>query len=262
MLPPPPPAPSRRILWVVAGLLAGIFLSATISVAVIEAAGYELDVPAGIGSDVGRTVMQLATDQPLNDGRVPLVLAAVLQIPLWIGLLGAPWLARRDGLDWRRDLGLEMRAIDIPVGFAVGVALQLVVVPLLYVPIFEIFGDQDVSEVARSLVGGADGWLEILAVFAMVVVGAPLVEEIFFRGLLHRAVAEQLGGRVRGGIVLAVAVSSVVFAASHFQLLQFPALVLVGVVTAGFVQATDRLGPAIWTHVGFNATTVVVLLLL
>ncbi len=261
MLSPPPPAPSRRILWVVVGLVSGVLLSSIVSVVVIEAAGFEFDVPAGIGSDIGRTAMQVKTDQPLDDHRVPLGLAAVLQVPLWVGLLGAPFLARREGLQWRRDLGLSMRGVDVPLGLVIGLGLQLVVVPLLYVPIFEIFGDQDVEEVARSVVGGADGCLDVAALITMVVVGAPIVEEIFFRGLLHRATAEHFSRRGSSGAVLAVGVSSLVFAASHFQLLQFPALFVVGVVTASLVHVTRRLGPAIWAHIGFNGTTVVGLLL-
>ena len=243
-----------------AGLFAGVFLSALVAPVVLAGGDYDLDVGAGIGTDVGRTAMQVATDQPLVDRRVPLALAALLQLPLWVGLRGAPLLARRWGLRWRRDLGLRQRWFDVPAGLVAGVMLQLVVVPVLYIPIFELIGDQDVGEAARSLVGRADGWLDLAALVVMVVVGAPLVEEIFFRGLLHRAVAEQLAPRGRGGVALAVVVSSTVFAASHLQPLQFPALFVVGVVTASMVQVSGRLGPALWTHVGFNATTVVLLL--
>ena len=246
-------------MWAMVGLGTGILLSAFIGAAVIEAAGYEVDVPAGVGSDVGRTAMQLATDQPLDDQRVPLALATVLQVPLWAGMVGAILLARREGLRWVRDLALSMRWFDVPAGVAIGVALQLVVVPLLYVPIFEIFGDQDLSEAARALIGSADGWIDNVAAIVMVVIGAPLVEELFFRGFLHRALAEQLGGRGRAGVAVALCASSLIFAMAHFQVLQAPALFVVGLVTAGLLQFTRRLGPAIWAHVGFNATTVVFL---
>ena len=49
-------------------------------------------------------------------------------------------------------------------------------------------------------------------------------------------------------------------AASHFQLVQLPGLFVFGVIAAVVFQRTGRLGTAIWTHVGFNATTVVLLL--
>jgi hypothetical protein len=58
-----------------------------------------------------------------------------------------------------------------------------------------------------------------------------------------------------------VAGSAVLFAASHFQPLQFPALVLLGVILALLVQRTGRLGPAIATHMVFNLTTVTFLVL-
>ena len=44
------------------------------------------------------------------------------------------------------------------------------------------------------------------------------------------------------------------FAAVHLQLLQFPALVLIGLVLGWLTLRTGRLGPAIWAHVAFNAT--------
>ena len=54
-------------------------------------------------------------------------------------------------------------------------------------------------------------------------------------------------------------VSGLIFGASHFELLQLPALALVGVFFAVLVVKTGRLGPAIWAHVAFNTITVVAL---
>ena len=42
--------------------------------------------------------------------------------------------------------------------------------------------------------------------------------------------------------------------------MQFPGLFAFGVVAAVLTQRTGRLGTAIWAHVGFNLTTVVLLL--
>ena len=55
-------------------------------------------------------------------------------------------------------------------------------------------------------------------------------------------------------------VTAVVFGASHFQLLQFPALAAFGLVLSIIAHRTGRLGMNTWAHVGFNATTVVILL--
>jgi len=178
----------------------------------------------------------------------------VLQLPLWLGLLGTPLLARRYGLDWGSQLGWRMRAIDIPIGVGAGLALQFVAVPLLYWPIFGIFGDLDVEEPARELTALAETPLEGVLLVLMTVVMAPLTEEVFFRGLLQGALRD----RIRP--VWALAVASVAFGITHFQLVQFPALVLVGVVNGLLVLRTGRLAPALWSHAGFNAVTMAVLL--
>lgn len=234
----------------VVGFAAGTVLGAI----VLVAGDYDPSVAAGVGTDIGRTAMQLISRVEFDDRRIPIGLIALLQIPLWIGLLGAPVMAAREGMAWRSDLRWSMRAVDVPMGIASGLALQLVLVPLLYVPIFWLFGDQDVEEAARSLVGRADGGFDVMALVLVTVIGAPVVEEIFFRGLLYGALADQ---HTRS---LAIAMSATIFAATHLQFLQFPALLLVGVVHAMLMARTGRIGTAIWSHVAFNGVTVYVLL--
>jgi membrane protease YdiL (CAAX protease family) len=245
---------SRRLHWCVVGLVTGWVASAVIGAVVITATGYDPDVASGVGTDLGRTAMQLVNDVDFDDHRLPIRLLAILQVPLWLGLLGAPLMASREGMSWKRDLRWSMKPSDVPVGIASGLALQLVLVPLLYVPIFWLFGDQDVEEAARSLVGRAHGPLDVVTLVLVSVVGAPIIEEIFFRGLLFGTIAD------RRSSAMAIAVSATVFAATHLQLVQFPALVLVGVVHAVLVGRSGRLGPAVWSHAAFNAVTVFVLL--
>ena len=180
---------------------------------------------------------------------------ALLQIPVWLGYLGAPLVAAvRKGSGLAADLGWRFERRDIPVGLGIGVATQLIAVPLLYVPIFFVFGEQDVSEAARELTDRATGW-GVLLLALVVVVGAPVVEELFFRSLLLRGIAKR-----GGSAVAAVAGSSIVFGLVHFQLVQLPALVMFGVVAGWLTVRSGRLGPAVWAHVGFNGVTVAVLL--
>ena len=49
-------------------------------------------------------------------------------------------------------------------------------------------------------------------------------------------------------------ISSAVFAAIHFQPLQFPGLMVFGLVAGTLVARTGRAGPAVWAHIGFNST--------
>jgi len=257
---PGAPEPTRRVVLAISSLAAGVVLSAFFGAIVISIGGWDVGVAATIGSDIGRTAMQVVTGQALADHRIPLGIALLLNIPLWASLVGGPLLARREGLDWRRDLGWAMERIDVPVGLAIGVVTQLVLVPALYVPIFWLIGERDVGEAARTLTAGADTPFDIVALVLLTGVGAPIVEEILFRGLLHRGIADMMDDWGNTGVVLAVLASSAVFGASHIQLLQFPALMMFGAIAAIAVQRTGRLGTSIWIHVGFNLTTVVVLL--
>lgn len=234
------------IAIVVGGLAAGVILAIT---------GYEAPLPTP-GGAVGRVSGQLATGQAFS---VPparsLALDAVQQLPFWAVLLAVPYLAARfKGNGWVRDFHIRMERSDIWVGLGVGIASQLLLVTGFYWLLFKIIGEQDVSAEARQLTDRATTPLGVLLLFLIVGVGAPIAEEVFFRGLSLRAF------RKKGwGWWPSIIVTAVYFGATHLQPLQFPALVLFGVVVGWLVQRTDRLGPAIWAHVGFNVTAAVVL---
>lgn len=180
--------------------------------------------------------------------------ALILQAPpLWIGFLAAPvWAARYKGNGVRRDFALSLKRRDVLPWAVVGVVAQLVMVPLVSWPFIELSGadTDDLSETARILASKADTPAMALLLVLTTVIGAPIAEELFFRGLLFGALAK------RWSVVTAVVGSSVVFGASHFQPLQFPALAMAGVVFALARVCTGRLGPAIVCHLAFNATTV------
>jgi len=180
-------------------------------------------------------------------------ITAILQAALWVGTLGIPvWLHFIKGVSWK-DFGWGFQKNDIFSGLLIGFGTQIAG-GLLYLPLILIFDDIDVSEPARELVDKATGF-GVLLLFLVVVVGAPLVEELFFRGLTLKAFEKKMSSR------LAVLLSSLFFAIAHLQLIQFPALFLFGLVAGYLVKKYDRLGRAVWAHVGFNATTVVALLL-
>lgn len=252
-------APTQRILLAIGGFVAGLVTASIIASIVVAANGWEFSVPATIGSELGRTASQIGQAAPLDDHRIPAGVQALLNLPLWIGLVGAPLLARRRGLDWVRDLGWRMTGFDVWFGLALGVATQFALVPL-YEIVFLVFGDLDVSAPARSLVAAVDTPIDLVALVAMTVIAAPIAEEICYRGLLYRGIRDREADPSTRGIVVAVVLSSLVFAISHIQLVQLPGLFVFGVVAAVAAQRTGRLGTAIWAHMGFNLTTVVLLL--
>ena len=182
---------------------------------------------------------------------------ALLQVPLWAGLLGAPlWSTYGKG---RRslslDFGLHMRWSDVPLGIATGLGAQIVVVVVIAL-VYQVLGiDLDkVGTSAEALTASATDALGVVLLVAIVAVAAPLFEELFYRGLWLRALER------RWGTTWAVVVSSLVFGAIHVQPYDLPALVGFGLVAAVLTVRTGRLGPAIWAHVAFNLTAVVSLL--
>jgi uncharacterized protein len=236
---------------VAVGFFAGVFLSALAQILLVSDRTYDLHPEKSMGAAFGQAVGHLATGTAPTAFHglppVPLWLTAVVQIPLWACLLGVPILATiTKGNGPVRDLDLRVRAVDVPVGLAVGVAAQLVLVPLIYVPIFWVFGDQDVSEAARQLTDRATDPFGVVMLFLIVGIGAPIAEEIFFRGLTQHALLRRWGAWV------ALFGTAAFFALTHFQVLQFPALFAFGLILGAMVFATGRLGTSIWAHLGFN----------
>lgn len=187
---------------------------------------------------------------------LPMTMIALQFPPLWLGFVGVPVaVAAVKGTGWIRDFRVWFKAIDLPVGIVAGIGAQLILVPLVSAPILWLT-DTDIeklSEPARDLGDKANTSLGIFLLFAMVAIGAPIAEELFFRGLLLRSIEK------RFGTTWAVIGSSVAFGATHFQPLQFAALTAAGLVFALLTVRKDRLGPAIVAHMAFNAVTVAVL---
>jgi len=209
---------------------------------------------------IGGVILSIAGWQSGGDGpdTVPMWGLALLQIPLWAGYLGAVWYAGTKGGGIVRDFHAHLRPVDVPLGLVVGIATQLLVLPALYVPVFWLTSatEDDLSRPAEELSQRADGTLS-WALFALLVgIIAPIVEELFYRGLLLRS-AEKRGASPWAAVVI----SALIFAAMHLQPLQFPGLAAFGLIAGALVVLTGRLGPAIMAHIGFNLTTVVVLYL-
>ena len=83
---------------------------------------------------------------------------------------------------------------------------------------------------------------------AIVVVGAPVIEEIVYRGWLQPRLGAAWGNAVG---ITAVAV---LFAAVHLQPVEFPGLLAFAVVLGVARARSGRLGLPVVTHAAFNAT--------
>ena len=182
-------------------------------------------------------------------------------VGLWVGFVGALVMASRTSGTGRvaRDMGLRFRWVDLPVGLGVGVGGQLVLLPLLYLPLEPFVPNlsKRLSQPAKHLTGGFHGSdLAVIAVLTVLVV--PVIEELVFRGLFLRGALRAFGGAGRvAGPTLAVVLTGIVFALAHFEALQILGLAGFGVVLSYMAFRTGRLGPCVFAHGAFNLVAVV-----
>jgi len=205
------------------------------------------------GSLLSTVVFQASGAKSIAETPAGWILAA--QLALWLPMVAATWYvgSRHGRGDLRRDYALTVRPIDL-VGIPLGAAVQLLVLPLVYWPLGhawpDTFGRSHLEKPARDLWNAGHG-VGVAIIVLVVVVGAPLVEELVYRGLLHGTFT-RCSGRVTGTLLVAVW-----FATIHFQPVQFPGLLVIGLVLGIGASRTGRLGLPILTHLAFNATGLV-----
>lgn len=182
----------------------------------------------------------------------PVWVSASTAVALWVPQLAALFVVSRRFATGRplADLTLRFRPVDL-VGIPVGVLSQLVLLRLVYWPLQSIWPDafstEELERNARDLYERASGiWVVVLV--AVVCLGAPLVEELVYRGLLMGAARR----RFNDGLAL-VAVAAF-FALIHFRPVEYPGLFSFGLVLGACVVATNRIGMSVLAHVAFNAT--------
>ncbi|HUS43867.1 MAG TPA: CPBP family intramembrane glutamic endopeptidase [Ilumatobacteraceae bacterium] len=183
---------------------------------------------------------------------------AIALLGAWASYLIGMWIAsqRAGSGNMIADYGFTFRWADV-VGLAIGAGSQLVVIRVVYLPLEALWPDtftQDrLTENAQDLVDRAGGASTLLLV-AVVVIGAPVVEELFYRGLLQRSLAARFN---EGAVLVGVAA---IFAAAHFRPIEFPGLFVFGLILGGAALRAKRLGPAITIHIGFNLTGLLLVL--
>ena len=129
-----PPKPRYGAGAVLIAFLAGQILSIIAYSVVQSVTDYDFAVPPVSAPRWARPRPSRRTGQALAIGvPPPLWATALMQLPLWIGIGLIPvWFVVKRGNGVVADLGLRMKAIDVPVGLAIGVVCQLVMVPVLY----------------------------------------------------------------------------------------------------------------------------------
>jgi uncharacterized protein len=122
----------------------------------------------------------------------------------------------------------------------------------LYLPFRRI--DHNISrqlgQPTQKLVGTSHSSLSVALLILFLAFGAPLVEELFFRGLLLRSLTSLSNPAV------AIVSSGLLFGLAHFEALQFAGLAVFGMVLGVLAWRLRRLGPSIAAHMSFNTVAV------
>jgi membrane protease YdiL (CAAX protease family) len=207
---------------------------------------------AWVGAVIATSIVTGVTGEDFDHLSIGAI--AVAQTGLWVGMFGAPYVAARyKGNGMVRDFGLRFEPWDF-LYVGLGILCQFLLV-IVYLPIFWLtdIDSHDLEEPARELTDRAHGAGGVALLVLIVGIGAPIFEEIFYRGLVQRSFLHRFRPWV------AIAVTAVIFGAVHFQPLQFPSLALFGAVLGVLTLRTGRLGPGIFAHMGFNLITVAAL---
>ena len=94
---------------------------------------------------------------------------------------------------------------------------------------------------------GSNIWMELLG-SALI---TPILEEVLHRGVVYKRL------RLMMGFAPSVFVSALIFAALHFNIVQFTYAFLLGIVLAIFVERTGKVYPAIVAHMVANGIAVI-----
>jgi len=155
----------------------------------------------------------------------------------------------------RIDLGLRLRWSDVGWGVLAGWAAVILaalaaLVTTLFVPDLQSAAGEVATELADQT-----GRLELTLFALCVMVGGPIVEELFFRGLFFGAL------RKRGlGPVWTIVVTAVVFAAFHLEPTRFLVLLPSGLLLGWVRHKTGSTGASMIAHGLVNAPGALVLL--
>jgi membrane protease YdiL (CAAX protease family) len=242
-------------LSIVFGLAFPISYS-TYNSAAISAGIYDSILDGSIQSTDPAEIM----NSVLSDGSFLLT----MQLLFWAGLLMGPIFAaifgkyKFLGKEGMFALGFKVKWIFL--GLLFGIVAQAVSLGIGYL-VQQAYPKEDVTGNGAAIVEAFSG-VSPLLVFLVIAIGAPIVEEIFYRGLVFTALANKFG-LVAGGIV-----SSLLFGISHYSDSSINGIFGILLTAAlGGVLAFARFKSGgiflpIMIHIGFNSVAASALLAL
>lgn len=213
---------------------------------------------SGIGYLIALLIGLLVIPRITGLGQEAWLTQLIAYLLIWLPLIATVLLGgiRYGQNSLSRDAGLSIRWIDLGIGLLVGLITRFLV--------------QGIAPVTPEATLDGQSGMPAPAHLAVLVIGAvliaPIVEELFFRGILQRSVS----GLVRGGraarIIVGVLVSTPLFVLLHLATASPASWGTVAVTTGvaglafGLLAATTRrLGSSIVAHAVFNALGLVFL---
>lgn len=194
-------------------------------------------------------------------GENSIFVAVASQAGLWTGLLlTCALVSRRYGTSrFREDYAVSFQGADVGRGIALSAAARLVSIAVV-APIVILLG-LDSEENLQGFDDLASGPAGMAVFLVILLVGAPLVEEVFFRGLLQRSLEERLGP------VAAIGTQAALFGLAHVStalgvanLVIFAGTAAGGVILGAAAWHYHRLGPSIVAHSLFNLLPAIMVL--
>lgn len=204
-------------------------------------------------------VQLLAGSGDLTGVDVPTWAFALAAVALWIPNLAMLVIVshRRGTGNFSHDFSFRFGRRDL-LGIPIGIVSQLLLVGIVTWPFRQMFpgsfSSDNIDKRATSLVDAAHGyWIVLLTV--VVALGAPVVEELVFRGFI------QGGLQQRFRQITALVIGAIWFTVVHVNPVEFPGLFAFALVLGLCFMKTKRLGMSMWAHVAFNATALVLVII-
>ncbi|RWZ46606.1 CPBP family intramembrane metalloprotease [Labedella phragmitis] len=192
---------------------------------------------------------------------VPFAVQQVLgYLVVWVPLVAATVAAvivasRRSGERWWIAMSLRSTLTGVLLGAFVGLALRSIAL------VVEILGTGRIAGGSVGI-GGGPGLAQVVAVVVATAIVAPIIEEVFFRGVLLPAVVERSGPSAAGpwvGVVVTAALFAGVHALAGADLLGTVVTFVAG-IGFGFVARSSGLVAAVVAHVVFNSSGIALVL--
>lgn len=213
-----------------------------------------------VGVSVGAAIAGSEAVEAYRSGDAPPGVIAVCALVVfqlsmfgWPFIVSAVWRGKGVVQDW----GFKIDRSDLSTGVAAAL-VAIVIVPIVITITSAVVGLEDPSDARNTgFLREAEGSPWLIVLILGTVIGAPVVEELFYRGLVQRSL-ERFGGRVVGvlGSTVLFAIPHLVGGGARPTIVLWVTIGAVGLVFGTLAAVTRRLGASIVAHMVFNSTTV------